>query len=517
MTTPNHASKNLNLPSPAQLALAVVIVKHKPDNMNIKEHILQIRSFIKTSSRSNQPTSQHKFFDSVSFWQQAYEKSETEQSKLLDRIYELETRNESLLAKLQAGSAGVAALEKRVEDGKRKGNANTGSEPKKRAKTQGPLQGNRFDGGLQNGAGDVLGKIEYLEEVTASFMRHFYTLQKFLQKKANHSSIIPATVNLCKVAGKELLNAVDENKTETSRSRTVLLQPEKPSLSATIRAVESAFQLLFKAIGKLSGTDQDVHHVGQVIYHLVCLYESITKALQKHCQSRAQQEITNSRPAKKQTAKSLRTKTGQAQDTLVSNQEDGVATQITRLLCTMALSLDISCTKDQELLEGFLFILLTRVGKLLCLFVFQDLQLRQDLYVDPAKLPLPEGLLGVELNEESLLAVQMEAKHLIWLLERTIAFLNATSRPPSSATGSIRDNFVSKVKGRLQSTLLRAVFGTDDPSFQNSLQRPISPEVQELGDLQRFQISDKPVSDWFVQEVWRLLGWEVLEKEGSNY
>lgn len=73
-------------------------------------------------------------------------------------------RNEGLLAKLQAGSAGVVALEKRVEDGKRKDNTNTGSEAKKRAKTQGSLRGNIFDGGLQNGAGDVLAKVEYLEE-----------------------------------------------------------------------------------------------------------------------------------------------------------------------------------------------------------------------------------------------------------------------------------------------------------------------------------------------------------------
>lgn len=351
-------------------------------------------------------------------------------------------------------------------------------------------------------------------------MRHFYTLQKFLQKKTNHSNIVPAAVNLCKVAEKELLHAVDEDKTETSRSRTrVLLQSKQPSLSGTIRAVESAFQLLCQAIGKLSGTDQGIHDAGQVIYHLVCLYDTITKALQKYCQSMAQQEMasskTNSRPAKKkQTAKSLRTKTKRVQNTLSSNQEDEVATQITRLLGTMVLSLDISCTKNQELLEGFLFILLTRVGKILCLFVFQDLQLRQDLYVDPAKLPLPEGLSGVELNEASLLAVQMEAKYLVWLLERTLAFLNANPALPSSDTASIRGQFVSKVKDRLQSTLLQAVFGTDDPSFQNSLQRPIAPEVQELDDLQRSQISDTPVSDWFVQEVWRLLGWEMLEKEG---
>ena len=45
--------------------------------------------------------SPEKFFDSVSFWKQAYEKSEAEQSKLQDRIFELEQRNQELAEKLR--------------------------------------------------------------------------------------------------------------------------------------------------------------------------------------------------------------------------------------------------------------------------------------------------------------------------------------------------------------------------------------------------------------------------------
>ena len=353
-------------------------------------------------------------------------------------------------------------------------------------------------------------------------MRQFYSLQKSLQKRSNSSSILAAAINLCKVAEKEVLNAVDENRSATSRLRTThLLHSEQPSLPATIHVVESVFQLLSQAIKKLSSTDQGVHDVGQVTYHLVCLYDSITKALQKHCQSMAQQDIANQKPKtkpskQKQTAKSVRTKLGRTQGTPLSKPEDEVATQITRLLGAMVFSLDISRTKHQDILEGFLFILLTRVGKTLCLFVFQDLQLNPDLYINPTKLPLPEGLLEAELNEASLLAAQMEAKHLIWLLERALAFLSASPNSSSSNTASVRDNFVSKVKDRLQSTLLQGVFGTDEPFFQNSLQRPIPPEVQELDDLEISPISDKPVSDWFVQEVWRLLGWEMLEKAGTK-
>lgn len=42
-----------------------------------------------------------KFFDSVSFWQKAYEESQAEQTKLLNNIYELEQHNQRLLAKVK--------------------------------------------------------------------------------------------------------------------------------------------------------------------------------------------------------------------------------------------------------------------------------------------------------------------------------------------------------------------------------------------------------------------------------
>lgn len=63
------------------------------------EHIWKIRKFIR-SRKETAIIADGKFFDSVSFWQKAYEESQTEQTKLLNTIYELEQRNQSLLAKV---------------------------------------------------------------------------------------------------------------------------------------------------------------------------------------------------------------------------------------------------------------------------------------------------------------------------------------------------------------------------------------------------------------------------------
>lgn len=85
---------------------------------------------------------QRKYFDSVSFWQQAYERSEAEQTKLLDRIYDLERRNDALLAKLQGTD--TADVEGAAGSTKRKGgagdkNGGGGQMSRKKTKTQGRL------------------------------------------------------------------------------------------------------------------------------------------------------------------------------------------------------------------------------------------------------------------------------------------------------------------------------------------------------------------------------------------
>jgi hypothetical protein len=106
-------------PFPSQIALALAIIKLKPAGLETKgitvvlsplrrvvkqvaEFILQCRESIKASTTAEIFHSPQKFFDSVSFWKQAYEKSEAEKSTLLDHIFELEQRNEELVGKLRA-------------------------------------------------------------------------------------------------------------------------------------------------------------------------------------------------------------------------------------------------------------------------------------------------------------------------------------------------------------------------------------------------------------------------------
>lgn len=210
MTDLTHQS-NGSLPSPAQLALAMAIVKHKPADLSIKgdylffivifiltrlDHILQIRSYIMTANDSNYNpvTSQpDKFFDSVSFWQQAYERSTAEQSKLLDRIFELEQRNTALLAKTQKGDVGEE--EQLPGSSKRKANPKNpagAATARKRAKTQMPAQGGGGFSGTDGGQGSVLDRVKYMEECEYSCLLLWARRAESSSHRAVHETLLYA-------------------------------------------------------------------------------------------------------------------------------------------------------------------------------------------------------------------------------------------------------------------------------------------------------------------------------------
>ncbi|KAL4891184.1 hypothetical protein BDV59DRAFT_203638 [Aspergillus ambiguus] len=459
------------LPSASQLALALAIVKHKPVNLNIKEYILQIRQCLASTTQGSHDTDNHtyaedQYFDSVTFWKKAYEKSAAEQSQLLDQIYDLERRNESLLSKVQSRDS--------VHESE--------SVPKrKRAKTQ--------TSSLSVGAGDIDRGWEFSEESTAWLMRHFYTLQKTLQKKSPASAIVKASTILCKMTGEAISKTIMVHAEKADRPKRNPLQVQ-PAVFAVFRAAEMSIQLLLQATKKVSTTEA-TQDVGALTYHLVSLYEYTLAALGQYCKTHC---TAGTKAKPKQRSKKAQL-----------DEMDKTLSLISQMLNTMAISLDFSCPAHYSILEGFLFILVSRVGNVLSLFTFQDLKVRPDL--DSKKLPLPHGL------EEPLPAAQREAKQLVWLLERLLAVLDSSKDKGASTLAHDADaSLLSTSRQKIQGTLLKAVFG-DDKTWENILRRPPHP----IDHNKRYaKITDQSVPDWFTQEMWRLLGWEMLATTGAS-
>ncbi|KAF7161491.1 hypothetical protein CNMCM5623_007062 [Aspergillus felis] len=508
-----------SMPSQAQLALAMAVVKQKPAGMDIEDYVLQIRKNIKTVESCGKNYLEDRFFDSVSFWQHAYKRSEAEQSRLMDRIYELEQRNEALLAKLQLQNP--LSQENTQVSAKRKANGNLNA--RKRAKTQLTSQNQAFGMALESSK--LVEQPESMEEsATASFMRHFYALQRAIQRRPSRSTIVQCSGDLCDVAVHEVLTAARWRGHTSRPSKKPVLQAKRPHLEQVLRSVKCAFQLILQALEKLAESENDLHGRGQLDYHLIRLYQAIATALEQYCISNSghisASTGSSKTPKNKQARKSKSAKPCQELENLATTSVDEAASQISRLLGSIAISLNLSYAVHRAVFEGLLYVLLTRVGSLLCIFVFQDLQTRPDLHVDQTKLPLPQGLQGAKLDDKSLRAMQMEAKHLIWPLERSLALLDACASSSSALEPQDVPEtmaWVAKLKQQLQGTLLQALFGSDRSVFPHTLQQPETLDTHELERLQNCtQIPEQSVPDWFTQEIWRLLGWDLLATQNTS-
>ncbi|KAJ0425468.1 hypothetical protein BJY00DRAFT_308211 [Aspergillus carlsbadensis] len=486
-------------PPPDQLALALAIVKSKPANLDIKEYILQVRQFIKTSREAEAFRSPEQFFDSVAFWKQAHDKSEAEQNKLRDRVYELEQCNEMLLARLRAQGNGLfeTALHGLAKD-RHAGN------PTLRDKTQLYPPLSLPAAGTQ--------RLSNANDSTAPFMRQFYILQKALQKRSTSANILRPAVDLCKRSADEIEGACSlglSNPSEAGSESATLTRADLSRLKAVIQAVESATALLFQALKKLSASEHARREANILMYNIVGLYKAIMGTLGRYCKMWA-----STRPSpdfSKCSAKGpvTRSKTNAGWGPQIEGEKEG-AVQLVSLLSRMITAPDPSKIEQQGLIEGFLFILLSRVGKLLCIFHFRDLQLQPELRADPSILPLPAGLVDAELDNQSLDAMCTEAKHLVWLLEGALTVFNAcstTSNPEAEGQPS-RTQFISSINAKIESTLVQAVFGdADGPHLE-------CPTLPERLNIDRFLKSHKgtqlSVPDWYMGEIWRLMGWNML-------
>lgn len=340
---------------------------------------------------------------------------------------------------------------------------------------------------------------------TGPFMRQLCALQRILNKRPTRLDVICAVERFCKATESAVMDVLHESSAMAhSTKKKGILQTKPPGALDTLRMIENAFGILPLALKKIISSEKTARDSKQVPYVMVELYETIMSALERHCRVTAERSMAQTKTKAKPSKRNQKTKSvpkiscaTHSSGSLCANMEDDIAAHLSGLLHTMALSLELSGQEHQSILEGFLFVLLDRVGKILSLFVFQDLQLRPDLRIDSSKLALPKGLETV--NEMIICAAQLEARQLIWVLERLLALLDNYS-------GTV----TLKLKERLQGTLLQGVFGINS-AWPSPLQRPVRPGGDDHNtSTTHSQAPDQPVPEWFIQEVWRLLGWEIL-------
>lgn len=362
-------------------------------------------------------------------------------------------------------------------------------------------------------------------------MRHLSALQQNMQKKptwpAIYSNVLDLCVATCSVVSCLYERSGSESRQSNSADNIRVLNP-----IVVLAVIESAHTTLCRALNKIANSSESKKYEGQVTYHLISIFEAVLYALAKLCDPKTGSKEP---PKLKQSSKSLSAKNTMQQpsaesDTLHCGIPPDEILQILRsVLAGMMLKATTLITASpNNVFEGYLYVFLTRVGTVLSVLEFKDIVTSPDLQISSDKLPLPDGLRragigGNDAIEAALQAYEKETYHLVWILEKAVALVHSISMKSSlshdttnasDGKGSNAGLLLSLSKKRLQNTLLMAVFHEEEPLFLESLKKPHKPAGDEL----KVEINKhlEPPSEWFSREVWRLLGWDILESIWKN-
>ena len=255
---------------------------------------------------------------------------------------------------------------------------------------------------------------------------------------------------------------------------------------------------------------------GQIKHSLVDVFREIIDLI-NHASWTAITEIPSLSHKKKPTSLPLKDVVVSA-ESILRNPERMI---LCRLFVTLFASLDTLKQSRNDLKEGAMYILLTRAGSILGTFVFGDDQSgnRQTILNRSTQIEDNNGPTGL------LITMQTEARHIIWILERVMHLhglptarrlpnrtINAkTNKPPSkNSVPTAMEPLAYQAQIKLQNTLLKAIFGNDNTTFEERFRAPDDPGFDPGSDIA--VVEEGNVKNWYKQEIWRLIGWDILQK-----
>ena len=307
------------------------------------------------------------------------------------------------------------------------------------------------------------------------------------------------------------------NPLESSAASEVM---REESFGAVFRAVAKAYSTNLFGIALFKVPEQDRTLRGSVLYSTVRMYGDILNLIHEDAtQLREHMKRSSTQtPVTRSTSKHRK-----------STRDRNVSKALVNFLAAAISALETDSIAHQELFEGFMSVLLERLGESLYLFTFGRSGIET----------VEEGLLGNKNfahQDEVKEVAEIEAPNLISLFERAmdmaprffnnpnLARRSMSTKLPSSSKLSSKDKIsISKgrpilllhAKTRLQHTLVKATFGPKDNNYEGFSEYLKTPE-KVSAYIQPPVTEDKDIPSWYCEELWKLLGWDILA-EGDDW
>jgi len=430
--------------------------------------------------------------DAVAFWQSECQRLNNEKNKLDSMIVNLRHENDALKASPKTPS--TSQIPNR--------NAKKGKSASEAAlrKAQGSIITAIANSQQTTGhATDPTQSLESLEH-GGILAKGVYRLHKIMAENTPDTQELSTVLSETSAA----LTAVFESASkaladgEGQEVTPDVLQKSFQSYVSNIRAAGRVYASVIRGFDVLDISGGGSRLRGPVVYHVTQCFQAVTTALNTTATSNILPEAP-------------RTVSRNSRGTVPSNTRD-VASEtllvleaLKQLAVSMLNRLDPTKSAHDELFEGFMFILLRQIGQKLYLLTFEQVatgDVARDISAAPAE-------------TKELQVATVAAPHLVDILKTALARAPKHLRPRSSGADRLSDT--ARIK--LQRTLVHCTFGKEGmmkEALADCLQPPPVMEVETRSrPVKKGKNNKQPDADWFANEVWGLLGWDILGQEGE--
>ncbi|KAF2710168.1 hypothetical protein K504DRAFT_377943 [Pleomassaria siparia CBS 279.74] len=492
-------------PSRLQIALALAILKTRPNDLTPRNYLLQLRAYLRHGRQHFSEEERHRYLDSLTYWKQQYETSE-------DKCHELERRNAQLEQELET---------LRVQPTKRTGEASKSGRTIKKPKRQGEVIENPSTGAKNILAGDA-DVLKRLGEAGATLAHTIYTSYKLYEQLNPDLEAVCANLGQLARAIASVVSVVARNHDHLSYVHwSAPFDKGQSEVSLAMRACAKAFTLLLVGLGKVPNDSTDRRLSNILVYEVVKMFQTILENIMEAARLTI---TTRFAPQKKAKTSSSHAKAP------ASTKESNPPQHLAQLINALVSKLDRNDPTQREMFEGYTFVLLERVGKRLYYCTFgrdRSATIQGDIAIPPNH----DHPAAVARREKEMQTARLEVRSLAIILERAVGLApyymkdwpssasSASSRKGAGLAKSLtmknpppasRVPLNVQAKDRLSRTLISCMFGLEGHNDLSDILRMPA----RLGALPTVaKAADDDVDDWFTAEVWRLVGWEMLGRD----
>jgi len=508
--------------------------------LTIPDYVLLLRQHCKNGRPGRTPQEIDQYLDLVGYWQEQCRKAQEECDRLQSVNIRLERSNQMLSQRTSATPDDRPSTA--TMSPKRKAN----SSPLRATKRTKNLT---VDKSVAQTQEDIEEDFDFLEELGDGETR-LCTHAATTDTRTDGKDLIEGlhlTYQLCRATTRnaevlcrqlvrtasaigKVIRFVARNHARLSRQSRSVSEPrslgdDKTDFAQTLIVCARAFIGILVGVTRMMERSDNDRLPSVVVAALAEMTNTILLAIESSARQTAEATLTAPPPSP--------SKKGKAKDTVPAVPKESIpARSLAHFLIGLLGLLEKTNPVHQKIFDGSVYLLLNRVASHLYYCTFGR---HRSTTVEASLMPIPEPSTDAEkaVHETNALAIRLEVKALILILERAMGLAPHHMNPPTAKSKSSPANRLTRTismktlpsapkgrlsalaKDKLQRTLVTCMYGgKGDDEFLDVLTKPVP--AMRVGNLQNVaKVKDEDVREWYKEEVWRLVGWDVMARQSG--